>query len=103
MLEVTDTAQKQIADYFKEKEVEPVRILLQQGGCGGPSLVMGLDEPKDTDNVYEIGRVQYLVDKDLMRKARFIKVDFNEVGFKLTSRTALGGGCSGCGSSGSCS
>jgi iron-sulfur cluster assembly protein len=105
MLEVTDSAQKKIADYFKEKEVEPVRILLQEGGCGGPSLNMGLDEAKDTDNVYDLGGVQYLVDKDLMSKAKFIKVDFTEMGFKLTSRTPLGGGggCSGCGSSGSCS
>ncbi|MBW1759306.1 MAG: IscA/HesB family protein, partial [Deltaproteobacteria bacterium] len=43
MLEVTDMAQKKVADYFKDKEVEPVRILLQDGGCGGPSLNMGLD------------------------------------------------------------
>ncbi|MBW1759820.1 MAG: IscA/HesB family protein [Deltaproteobacteria bacterium] len=104
MLEVTDMAQKKIADYFKDKELEPVRILLQDGGCGGPSLNMGLDEAKDTDNVYDLGGIQYLVDKNLMGKAKFIKVDFGEMGFKLTSRTPLGGGgCSGCGSSGSCS
>ena len=32
MLEVTDTATVKIADYFKGKEVSPVRIFLNDGG-----------------------------------------------------------------------
>lgn len=32
MIEVTEMAQKKIADYFKDKEVMPVRIFLNEGG-----------------------------------------------------------------------
>ena len=32
MVEVTESATKQIAEYFKDKEVAPVRIFLHAGG-----------------------------------------------------------------------
>ena len=32
MVEVTESASKQIAEYFKDKEVTPVRIFLNSGG-----------------------------------------------------------------------
>ena len=64
---------------------------------------MALDEPKKTDEVYEVEGFTYLIDKEFMEKAKPIKVDFIEVGFKLTSAIDFGaGGCGGCGTSGSC-
>ncbi len=32
MLEVTEAASKQIAEYFKGKEISPIRIFLYEGG-----------------------------------------------------------------------
>lgn len=32
MVEVTQTAQDQVAEYFRGKDVKPVRIFLNQGG-----------------------------------------------------------------------
>lgn len=32
MLEVTDAAYKEIADFFKDKTVRPIRVLLNPGG-----------------------------------------------------------------------
>ena len=32
MVEVTEKATKQIADYFKDKAVMPIRIFLNEGG-----------------------------------------------------------------------
>ncbi len=32
MLNVTEKAQEQIAEYFKDKEISPVRIFLNSGG-----------------------------------------------------------------------
>ncbi len=63
---------------------------------------MALDEPKDTDNVFDIDGFQYIVDKDFMEKAKFIKVDFSEMGFKLDSDIDFGAGCSGCGTTSTC-
>jgi Fe-S cluster assembly iron-binding protein IscA len=63
---------------------------------------MALDEPKDTDKVYEIDGFKYVVDKDFLEKARPLKVDFVEYGFKLSSSLQFqpaGSACSGCSSS----
>jgi Fe-S cluster assembly iron-binding protein IscA len=32
MVEVTDSATQQIAEYFKDKEASPIRIFLNEGG-----------------------------------------------------------------------
>ncbi len=105
MLEVTDTATTQIAEYFKDKDVAPIRIFLNEGGWGGPGLAMALDEPKDTDNVFDIDGYKYIVNKEFMDKVQPVKVDFLGFGFKLSCAVEFGqsgGGCSGCGTDSSC-
>jgi len=32
MLEVTEAASQQIAEYFKDREISPIRIFLNEGG-----------------------------------------------------------------------
>ena len=63
---------------------------------------MALDEPKETDNIYDVGGFKYIVDKEFMHKAAPIKVDFSEMGFKLDCGIDFGSGCSGCGTTGTC-
>ena len=102
MLEVTDAATIKIADYFKGREVSPIRIFLNEGGWGGPSLAMTLDEPKDTDDIYTLDNFQYVVNKDFMEKVKPIKVDFTPFGFKVTSGVKLSTGRSSCSTTRSC-
>jgi iron-sulfur cluster assembly protein len=102
MVEVTASATKQIAEYFKDKEIEPIRIFLNEGCCGGPSLAMALDEKKNTDDVFEIDGFTYVVDKLFMEKAKPIKVDYLEYGFKVDCAIQFSSGCSSCGTAGSC-
>ena len=97
MLEITATATEQISEFFKGKDVSPIRIFLNEGGWGGPSLAMALDEPKDADNVYDIEGFKYVVNKDFMEKAKPIKVDYIDIGFKVTSELIAEAGCNGCG------
>jgi iron-sulfur cluster assembly protein len=54
---------------------------------------MALDELRDTDQVFNIDNFQYLVNKDFLEKAKPIKVDFLNIGFKITSGIELGSGC----------
>ena len=102
MIDVTDSAKEQIDGYFQGKEPTPVRIFLNSGGWGGPSLAMALDEPKDTDDTFNIKGLTFVVDKTFMEKAETIKIDFTGMGFQLDSNVDLGqpgqSGCSGCGS-----
>ena len=102
MIEVTESATKQIAEYFNGKEVSPIRIFLNEGGWGGPSLAMALDEPKDSDEAYEIEGYKYIADKDFMEKAKPVKIDFTSYGFKLSSNIDFNSGCSSCSTTGSC-
>jgi Fe-S cluster assembly iron-binding protein IscA len=66
---------------------------------------MALDEPKDTDNVFNVNGFKFILDKDFYEKVKPVKVDFMGYGFKISSSFELGakaaGGCGGCGG-GSC-
>lgn len=101
MFTVTKNAQTQIADYFRDNEKKPIRIFLSRS-CSGMQLSMALDERKDTDMLYKIDDVEYLVDEEFLKQAQPIEVDFKETGFRIQSSMELGGSCSNCGTTGSC-
>jgi len=63
---------------------------------------MALDELKETDDVYEVEGIKYVVDKEFLKQATPIKVDFKEVGFSISSNIDLGASCSSCSTTGSC-
>ncbi|MBU1171486.1 MAG: IscA/HesB family protein [Proteobacteria bacterium] len=102
MFNVSEKAQEQIKIYFKGKELMPVRVFLHKGGCGGPQIAMALDEKKESDTIFTIEDIEYLVDSEFLKEAQPIGVDFIESGFKVTSRLELSSGCSSCGTEGSC-
>ena len=102
MLEITKSATDKIAELLKDREVAPIRIFLTSGGCGGPSLAMVLDEPKDTDDVFDIDGFTFIVDKEFMKEAEPIKVDFTRSGFQFDCAIEFEEGCSACETSSSC-
>ena len=102
MIKVTKKAIDKIAEYLQDKEVKPIRIFLNSGGCGGPSIAMVLDELKDTDDVFDIDGFQFVVDKELLKEAKPIKVDFAHFGFQIDCAIEFEEGCSGCGTSSAC-
>jgi Fe-S cluster assembly iron-binding protein IscA len=63
---------------------------------------LALDEPKDSDHVYDIDGFQYLVNKEFMEKVKPIKVDYLQMGFKIDCGIDFGAACSSCGTKGSC-
>jgi Fe-S cluster assembly iron-binding protein IscA len=65
---------------------------------------MALDEPKETDNVYDVNGFQFIMDKAFDEKAKPVTVDFLGYGFKISSGIDFGpaASCSGCGSGSSC-
>jgi iron-sulfur cluster assembly protein len=65
---------------------------------------MALDEPRDTDNVFNVNGFQFIVEKEFYEKAKPVTVDFMGYGFRISSNINLapaGDGCGGC--HGSCS
>ena len=102
MLEITKSATEKIAEYFKDREVEPIRIFLSEGGCGPSSLAMDLDEPKDADDVFDIDGFKFIIDKEFMQEAEPIKIDFTRSGFQFYCSLEFKEGCSACATSDSC-
>jgi Fe-S cluster assembly iron-binding protein IscA len=78
MLEITKSATDKIAEYFIDKEVKPIRVFLHGGGCAPSSLALDVDEIKDTDTVFEIDDLQFIIDEDFFIKAQPISIDYNE-------------------------
>lgn len=97
MLEVTKSATDKIAEYFKDKPLKPVRILLQGGICAMPSLALDVGEPKDKDDVFEIDGFQFVIDKILMKEAQSIMVDYStRSGFQFASSLEFENACTTC-------
>ena len=62
---------------------------------------MALDEPQETDSTFDIDGFKYVINSDFFEKAKPIKVEFADYGFKLSAGIDFGsggGGCAGCGS-----
>ncbi len=96
MLEITKAATDKLAEFLKDREVPAIRIFLNTGGCGGPSLGMALDEPRDTDDVFTIDGFKFIADKDFMKAAEPIKVDFSGFGFQFDCGLEFEDTCSAC-------
>lgn len=101
MLNVTQNAQTQVADFFAGKEIKPIRVFLNQGGCGGPQIAMAIDDQKTTDTVFTFAGIDYLVDTEFLKEAQPIVIDFQSSGFNISSSLKLEG-CTSCGTEGSC-
>ena len=101
MLNVTEQAQEQIAKYFEENELKPIRIFLNNS-CSGQQIALALDKKRPGDTTFEFAGIEYLVDNTFLAQAQPIEVDFAEYGFKVSSSLKLTSGCGGCGSSSSC-
>lgn len=64
---------------------------------------MALDEPKESDEVFDIEGFKYVVDREFVEKVQPIKVDFVDIGFRLSCGVDFGAGaCGACASSGTC-
>lgn len=103
MIIVSDSAQEQVEAYFNDngKDIQPVRIFVSNG-CGGPKLAMALDTVQSGDEVISYGGIEYIMEAALLEQARPVQIDYSGMGFSISSNLELGGGCSSCGSSGSC-
>ena len=63
---------------------------------------MALDEPRDTDIVFDIDGFKYIVDKEFMKEAEPIKVDFAGFGFQFDCAIEFEEGCTACPTSAAC-
>lgn len=55
-----------------------LRIGVKGGGCSGFSYVMAFDQPQDSDQVYEIGGLQVLLEKAHLLYLMGMEIDWIE-------------------------
>ncbi len=116
MVEVTDSAIKNIKAYLAQNNIDSAIRVAMMGGCGGPSLGLAIDESTPNDQVHEQDDLRFLVDKELLTQCGSVKIDFVEPtatsgcgcggggGYVVSSANPLAGAGGGCGcSGGSCS
>ena len=96
MIEITKSATDKIAEYFIDKEVKPIRVFLHAGGCAMPSLALDVDEPQDTDDVFDIDGFQFVINRILLKDAAPIKVDYTRSGFQFDSSLEFEDVCTTC-------
>jgi len=108
MFEVTTLAIDNLKAYLEQNKVNSaIRVTLMPGGCSGASLALSLDEPNDSDKVFDENGLKFLMEESLLERCGTVKVDFIEAGFRsgfsISSANSLGGGsCSSGSCSGSC-
>lgn len=61
MITVTPRATRLMADYFKDKEKQPVRIFVRLCGCGIRTFDIALEQCKTSDRVFEIDGFTYII------------------------------------------
>jgi iron-sulfur cluster assembly protein len=83
MFEVTEKAAETIKQFLEGRVgTKSIRILVTDGGWRGPYLVMALDEPKETDQVFTEKGATFLMDKALFERTKPIHIDYvlNDMG-----------------------
>ena len=65
-LMLTEGAVSQLKRIMEEQNIPQnygLRVGVKGGGCSGFSYVLGFDEPKDKDDIYEISGLKVLMEK----------------------------------------
>lgn len=104
MLSISESAVKELDEFFADKEKSPIRVYLAPGGCSGPRLALALDAPGDDDQVEDHSNYTFCMNKALFEQTGDISIDLTQMGFAIESANPMGGGggCSGCASAGGC-
>jgi iron-sulfur cluster assembly protein len=107
MFSVSEKASEMIKEFLKDRTEAPsIRVLMQEGGCCGPSLGMALDEATSEDEIFEDRGITYVVEKALFEEAKPIAIEFITTprgsGFQLTSNLKQEQSCGSSCSSSSC-
>jgi iron-sulfur cluster assembly protein len=77
MIEVGAEGIKKMKQFLEEQEEpRPIRILTTEGGWRGPYLVLSSDGEKETDAVFAQDGITFVIDKKLLEKAKYVKIDY---------------------------
>jgi iron-sulfur cluster assembly protein len=92
---LTDGAIRQLQDIMDRQDIPSgygLRVGVKGGGCSGFSYVLGFDEQKEKDDVFEINGIQVLMQKSHTMYLMGMEIDFveglNNRGFSFNNPNA---------------
>lgn len=105
MVTLTDVAAEKVRSFIAgrpgESDDAGLRVAVKGGGCSGFSYSLAVDEPRDSDNVFESHGIKILVDSESLSYVDSSEVDFVESfqgsGFQVNNPNVVA--ACGCGSS----
>lgn len=100
MLNLTESASKELDAYFDGKEKSTIRVFLTAGGCSGPRLALALDDANEEDKTFDQKGYTFCINGELLEAAQSVTIDSTPMGFVVESAVPLGSGESGCASCG---
>jgi len=100
MFEVSVQAQQELKAFFADRDVQPLRVFLKTNTCGGPRLVVGVDEQRDGDEIFVVDGLTYVIERGFFDEIKPVAVDFQDKSFTVNAAVSFGDGCSGCDSTG---
>lgn len=94
-ISLTDGALKQLRTIISEQNIPAqygLRIGVKGGGCSGFSYILGFDEPKEGDEIFEIQGMKVLMQKSHAIYLLGMEIDFveglNNRGFSFNNPNA---------------
>jgi len=78
-LNITDTALKEIEHIKNSKNIPAgygLRIGVRGSGCSGTSFVLGFDQSKEGDNIYEVSGMAVFIEKKHILYVAGIELDY---------------------------
>lgn len=102
MFEVTERARQELKAFFSDRDVQPLRVFLKTRTCGGPRLVVGVDERHAGDRVFVVDGLTYVIERGFFDQIQPVTVDFRDNNFTVSAAVSFGEGCHGCASQESC-
>lgn len=103
MITLTEVAGNKVREFLKAQNRDDLalRVYVKPGGCSGFSYGMGLDEPKESDELFEVDGLRVCVDQQSINYVKGAVVDYKDSmlggGFAISNPNAMSS-C-GCGSS----
>ena len=101
MFEITEKAGEMVKEALKDKDPIPsIRVIYNEEGWSGPSLGLVLDESGNDDTIFTEQGITFMVNKDLLERAKPIKIDFVDTpmgsGFHISSSLQGEKSCGSC-------
>jgi len=94
-IQLTDGAVKQLQEIMSKQEIPSnygLRVGVKGGGCSGFSYLLGFDEQKEKDDVFEVNGIRVLMRKAHTMYLMGMEIDFieglNNRGFSFNNPNA---------------